>query len=92
VGVAFGTCVVTIMGIAADKRGWNMKGAKVRVEKTMVADPDRRIDSLRIEVYDLPSNLDAKQREILEAAGNGCPVHHTLRADTKVDLTYDWNG
>jgi uncharacterized OsmC-like protein len=92
VGVAFGTCVMTVMGIAADKRGWNIVGTKVRVEKTMIADPHRRIDSLAIQVTGLPAAFDEAQRRALEAAGNGCPVHHTLRADTKVELTYRWDG
>jgi uncharacterized OsmC-like protein len=83
---------MTIMGIAADKAGLDIKGAQVRVEKTMVADPHRRIDSLQVEVSHLPASMEAANRKVLEDAGRGCPVHHTLRPDTRVELTFRWDG
>mgnify|MGYP006242739081 FL=1 len=32
---ALGTCILTIMGIMARRRGWDLTDAKVSVEKTM---------------------------------------------------------
>ena len=43
VGTAMGTCILTIMGIAARERGLDMEGATASVVKHMVADPVRRI-------------------------------------------------
>ena len=59
VGVAMGTCMVTIMGIAADKRGLDLTGTTVRVEKRMVADPKRRIGALEIVIAADPKNSSA---------------------------------
>ena len=42
VATALGACMATIMGIAADKRGWNVDGIEVGVVKHMVASPTRR--------------------------------------------------
>lgn len=92
VGVALGTCVLTIMGIAARERGWDIDGATARVDKSMVADPHRRIASLDVVIAGLPSSFDERQREVLERAGSGCPVEHTLRPETQVSFTFHWDG
>jgi uncharacterized OsmC-like protein len=40
---ALGTCMLTVMGILARRKGWELKGARVSVDKDMVADPVRRV-------------------------------------------------
>jgi putative redox protein len=92
VGTALGTCLVTIMAIAAEKRDLELKGTKIRVVKTMAAAPQRRIGHLAIEITNLPASVDDKNRAALEAAARSCPVTHSVHADTKVDLTFTWNG
>ena len=46
VATALGSCVLTVMAIAADEHGIPFDGATFRVEKHMAADP-RRIDTVR---------------------------------------------
>ena len=43
---ALGTCLVTIMGIVAQRHGWDLTGTRVRVVKEMTAVPMRRIGAL----------------------------------------------
>ncbi|MFT5080186.1 MAG: putative redox protein [Planctomycetota bacterium] len=89
---ALGTCVMTIMAISANKHNLDLTGAKVRVKKSMAADPHRRVGNLVVEISSLPASVDPKRRKALETAGAACPVHHSLHPDTKVELIFHWNG
>jgi putative redox protein len=74
VATALGTCMLTVMGIVARKRGWNLDGAHARIEKHMVADPLRRIARLPVRI-EMPRGLPADARPVLEKAALTCPVH-----------------
>ena len=50
VATALGTCMLTVMGIAARRLGVDMTGAKATVDKGMVADPLRRIGRLSVQI------------------------------------------
>lgn len=89
VGTAMGTCMLTIMGIAAQDRGWDLRGATARVEKHMVADPRRRIGRLEV-VLRLPPGLPPEARPVLERAALGCPVHASLRPEVEVPIRFEW--
>lgn len=84
VATAIGTCMLTLMGMAAARRGIVMTGATAHVEKHMVADPLRRIDRLPV-VLTLPSLLDPEARQLLERAALTCPVFNSL--DPRIDKT-----
>ena len=85
---ALGTCMMTIMAIAAKTHGISMKGAKSTVEKVMASDP-RRIGELIIDIS-LTCSLDSKERKILERAAHSCPVGRRLSLDVKetVNINY----
>ena len=87
VGTAMGTCMLTIMGIAARDRGIDMTGARAEVEKEMGAVPRRHIARLTVRIF-LPAALPDRERTILEAAARGCPVHASLGPLTEVDLSF----
>ena len=87
VGTAMGTCMLTIMGIYARRKGIDMNGSRVEVLKEMVADPARRIGRLTA-TFTLPVQLTTIQRAALENAARGCPVHHSLHPDVQVDLIF----
>ena len=55
-----GTCVVTILGIAAERRAVDIGGCRFRVKKEMVADPDRRIARLETTVW-LPAHIAGEE-------------------------------
>ena len=88
---ALGACMVTIMGIAAEKRGWDLTGTRVEVEKRMAADPARRIGEVELAIH-VPRDFDEKARSILERSAHGCPVYKSLHPDVKVLLSFHWGS
>jgi putative redox protein len=90
VATALGACMMTVMGIVAERHGLKLDGAKVHVVKEMVAQPTRRIGTLTVE-FTLPgTNVDGGMRSRLEAAAHSCPVHHSLHPDVRCDLRFNW--
>ncbi|MFT7678220.1 MAG: putative redox protein [Planctomycetota bacterium] len=89
VATALGTCMLTIMGIVAERHGWDLLGASVSVEKTMSADAPRRITELAV-VITVPAVLDAGARKALEKAAHGCPVHATLGDRVNMPVEFVW--
>jgi putative redox protein len=89
VGAGMGSCMLTVMGIVARDRGWDMKGATARVVKEMGAEPRRHIAKLDVDIT-LPAALDEKARQVLERTAYTCPVHASLGELTKVNLTFHY--
>jgi putative redox protein len=73
------------MGIVADRHGWDLSGCTARVEKQMTSEAPRKIALLEVWV-ELPAHLDAKQRKILEKAGENCPVKLSLEGSVPMRL------
>ena len=89
VGASMGSCMLTVMGIAARDRGWDMKGATAKVVKEMGAEPRRHIAKLTVAIT-LPAALDDKARVLLERTARTCPVEASLGALTEVALTFQY--
>ena len=90
VATALGSCMLTIMGIKARDKGWNIDGTKVNVEKIMVTEP-RRITGINIR-FDFPAGhgLEDKDRKILEKVAYTCPVAESVHPDIRQDVTFNW--
>lgn len=88
VATALGSCVLTVMAIAAEKRGIPFDAAAFRVEKHMASEP-RRIARLPL-VVEMPAGLSAEDRATLERVGSHCPVHHSLHPDVEAPVTYEY--
>jgi putative redox protein len=86
---AVGTCMLTVMGILARRKGWDMKGARVSVDKDMVADPVRRVGHLAVR-FEMPGGIPEDARKLLERAAHTCPVHQSLHPDVKVETSFAW--
>lgn len=88
VATALGSCMLTLIGIAADRDGVDVTGAQVRVDKEMSASP-RRIGTLRVKL-DLPAGIPPAGRAALERAALTCPVHRSLlpAIEIPVDFVY----
>lgn len=91
VATALGTCMLTVMGITAEKRGWDLSGATLEVEKHMVADPARRVGKLEV-VLRVPTELDEAARAELERAALGCPVARTLEGRVELPVRFEWGA
>ena len=71
------TCMITVMGIAAEKNGFTQGDINAEVEKIMAADP-RRVQKIRIRITFENSSYSDQQKEILEKAALNCPVAKSL--------------
>ncbi|MBT9395448.1 OsmC family protein [Hymenobacter sp. NST-14] len=89
VGAALGSCMMTIMGIVAERHQLDLTGVSWDVTKHMLADP-RRIGQLDV-TFRLPATLSEKERAILENAARTCPVALSLNPEIRqqVQFTYD---
>jgi putative redox protein len=85
---ALGTCTLTIMGKVAKNNDIDLKGASVKVEKSMNSDP-RRLKKLRAE-FTLPERLSSVERKKMEAAAKTCPVKPSLHPEVEVEFIFNY--
>ncbi len=91
VGVALGSCMMTIMGIAAQRHGIELVGMQAETVKEMSKDSPRRIASLRTRLT-IPLPADHPQRSLLEQAAHACPVHKSLSPEIDAAIEFVWAG
>jgi len=90
VATALASCMMTIMGIAANTHNINIVGTTCEVEKIMVSDP-RRIGTIRVEMtFPEVLSFTPKEKQILEKAALTCPVYQSLHPDVQKDVHFHW--
>jgi putative redox protein len=85
VGAALASCILTTIGILADRDGFSIEGAWAGVVKEMNPNP-RKIAALPVELH-LPKNLTEAQKKKSENAAHTCPVHRSLHPDVKAEIS-----
>ncbi|MFM7464354.1 MAG: OsmC family protein [Cyanobium sp.] len=85
VATALATCILTVMGIVAQRHGWSLEGTTARVEKTMTSSGVRKIALLEVWIT-LPAGLEEEARALLQQAGEGCPVKRSLEGAVPMAL------
>ena len=85
---ALASCILTIMAIAVEKDGIDIKGTNAIVKKTMGINP-RRITKIDIDLT-FPKEYDSKTKTILERAANNCPVHQTLSKSVEKNISFTY--
>ena len=83
---ALASCIITIMAIAVEKNGIDIKGTNAIVKKIMGNNP-RRISKIDIELT-FPTDYDEKTKVILERAAHNCPVHNTLSEELEKNINF----
>ena len=91
VATALATCMLTVMGIAAERHDINLKGTTVVVGKEMSSDLPRRIISLR-SVMKIPLPEEHPLRALLEGAALACPVKQSLSTEIDSTVEFCWVG
>jgi len=84
---AAASCMLTIMGIAAKTHGFNIDGVRVDVQKEMSANP-RRVGAIHLNVDLRGHEYTPKERRIIEASANACPVMLSLHPDVTKDIRF----
>jgi putative redox protein len=89
VATALGTCMLTTMGIVAQRHNLDMTGATVRVEKHMTTSGPRKIARLPVEIR-VPKTFSDEDRQRLENAALTCPVHKSLSHEVDSPVSFTW--
>ncbi|MEN0059665.1 MAG: OsmC family protein [Bdellovibrio sp.] len=89
VGAATGSCMLTVMAIAAEKDGVDLKGSQVSVEKEMHPSP-RRISQLNV-ILRLPQHIPVDYRKKLEHIAHTCPVKLSLHPDIQMPVQFHYD-
>ena len=85
---ALASCILTIMAIAVEKNGIDIKDTTATVKKTMGNNP-RRITRIDVDLT-FPKKYDSKTKTILERAAYNCPVHHTLSKNVDKNISFKY--
>jgi putative redox protein len=87
VATGLGTCILTVMGIVAEREKIDLTGMRVTVQKEMSAEPPRRIARLATRIV-MPNRLTEQQKTKLEKAAHACPVHQTLHGNVELPIEF----
>ena len=85
---SLGSCIITIMGIEAKRRGWDLGKIKIDVYKTMTSEAPRKIKTLALEIF-MPPELDSERYKLLQRSAEECPVK--LNLEDSVDIKLNWH-
>ena len=86
VASALGSCLLTVMGIIAERNEINMIGSYVEIEKIMSENP-RRISDLILNIK-LKEDISDKYKTILKRASVHCPVHNSLNKNINIEIFF----
>lgn len=84
------SCILTIMGIHARDHQIDMTGTKADVHKIMIADPDRRIGEIVINIILPDKQWTQEEKNILTRAAASCPVCRSLSPALEIRKTFIW--
>lgn len=84
---SLGACMLTIMGISAERHEWDLTGTRIVVRKEMIADPLRRVGRLVVDIH-LNRAFDDKEMKILTNAVTTCPVKLSISDRIEVPVTF----
>lgn len=94
VATALGSCILTTMGIVAQRHQIDLSGLRVHVIKEMVQQPIRRIGALPVKLTfpaAVASRLSEADRTLLQNAAKHCPVYQSLHPDVAhpIEFVYE---
>jgi putative redox protein len=88
VAAGLASCILTTIGMWAERNGLDITGARATVEKHMTTPPSpRRIGRLPV-VVTLPASVPLEMRERAEKIGHSCPVHASLHPEVEAPIVY----
>jgi putative redox protein len=89
VAAALSSCMMTIMGIIAEREHIDMTGLKADATKLMASDP-RRISEIQIDFSWPDAPVTEEQGTKLKRAAIKCPVALSLHPDLKQTIQFDF--
>jgi putative redox protein len=86
---ALGSCMMTIMGMVAEREGIDLTGTEWEITKTMAASP-RRIAQIDVTFIFPKLDITEKQIKILKNAAETCPVAYSLDPAIKQNIVFNF--
>ena len=86
VATALASCMLTIMGIVAERKNIELKGTTAEVEKIMGTMP-RKISEIKIKIL-FNKSFDKKTKRKLESAALACPVSNSLNKNLEESIKF----
>ena len=87
VATALGTCMITVMGIYAEKKGILMPNVYSRTNKVMSSRP-RKISKLKIEIIFDDNQISEAEKQSLKEVALNCPVAKSLHSDIQQEIEF----
>jgi uncharacterized OsmC-like protein len=84
------SCMLTIMGQAADAHGFNIDGTVVETEKIMAANPRRVAEIIVTFTFPEGSNYSDREKRFIESAARTCPVANSLHPDIIKTIKFNY--
>ncbi len=85
---SLGCCMLTIMGIVAERQNLNITGTTIEITKIMESNP-RRVGEIILEFVLPKNNFSSKEKELLMQAAYTCPVAKSLSAEIKQTVIFN---
>lgn len=89
VATALAACMLTVMGIRAEKKKINLQGATAEITKIMESNP-RRISRIEIIITMPKIGVDENFQELLEMSAKACPVAESLHPNIEQVVSFVW--
>lgn len=86
---ALASCMLTLVGITANKHGFSVGDMAVEVTKYMVANP-RRIGKIEVEITFTGREYTEKEKAFMQAAAINCPVAKSLHPDIEQVVSFNY--
>ena len=83
------SCMITLMGIAANSKAILLGNVEASIEKVMYSDP-RRVGEIHIQLVVENKGFTDKDKAILENAALTCPVAKSIHPDIKQEVTFSY--
>lgn len=83
------SCMITLMGIKSNQKGFELGSVNASVQKLM-SPPPRRVRKIQIEFVFPESTYSDEQKEILKEAALNCPVAMSLSTDLKQEISFSF--
>lgn len=86
---ALGACMMTIMGIVAERHEFDLVNSTFTVAKRMSTEAPRRIAQIDV-TFQLPATLALSARVLLERSAHTCPVALSLHPEVQQNIVFEY--
>lgn len=86
---SLGSCMLTLMGIAAEARNIDLKGTHITINKIMETNP-RRVSEIVIDIFMNKYPYSEEAKTVLEYAAINCPVAKSLHPELIQNITFHY--